>query len=1127
MKKIIEKVDKYPHIKKLLLIMQLSVLLILIAVFSSTASVYSQVTKLTLKMDKVRISEVFDAIEDQSEFVFFYNKEFFDDEQIVTVDFENKNIDEVLEKLFKGRLVDYEIYDRNILMKVAEKAIASKNVKMLQQQQTVTGKVRDKSGQPLPGVTIVLKGTTQGTITDSNGDFALTGVTSDGTLVFSFVGMKTQEIEVGSQTRFNVVLEEETIGLEEVIAIGYGTKEKGQLTGSVANVKGEALTQIRTTDLIKSLQGMMPGIIVNDRGGAPGSEDAQILIRGTHTLGNNSPLIVIDGVPRSGFGQLSPEDIEEISVLKDASAAIYGARAANGVIIVRTKRGRTGQFTLEVNSNYGVNSLTRVPELMDSWEWATYQNEVLEYYGQVKRYSDDDIQKYKTGSDPLTHPNTNFYAETFRDYAPESHHNISATGGTESVKYFISGDYLRKESQYSSKDGHYNQYQLRSNIDAQVQKYINIGMDISLRLQEEKMPPSSTTDIIHRCWFNYPYEHAYYPNGLPGWTREGGGNPIVMNSFDVGWNETIDKIAQTKLSFDLNLEWITDGLALTGYAAYDFNIINNTDHRKPVTLYLYNANTGEYEELTGTVPSGGNTSLAKRNDVSSDNLYHIRLQYDKGFGDHNVSAFAAYEQSESDYTYMYAYRKNLFSTSKVELFAGEEDGRAVNGSSSVGGRVNYFGYLSYDYMRKYMIDFTIRHDGSFNFPKDKRFGTFPAVTAGWNISKEPFMSGVKGFADNIKLRVSYGEMGNDRIPSYQYLTKYGTGSYYIFGESPIYNAGMDITNVPNTNITWEVAKTWNTGFDAELFNGSLSMGLDYFYEKRRGILIRRSESVPAYTALELPQENLGKVDNSGIELVLNHARHLGDIAYNVGGNLTFNRSKIVYMDEPEGVPEYQKKEGYPVNSFLAYETDGIFNSQAELDSYPHLGGEVPGGIKYIDINEDGKIDDNDMVRQYTSATPEIQFGVNMGIKYKGFGLFALFQGQARATLPFMFNDSGTKPKYLFTERWTPDNPDAVHPRPFQGFDSYQRMSTYHFNDASFVRLKNLELSYDLASASWLTNSFLKQCRLYLRGRNLWTLDHVKYFDPEAPIRTTTGTRPNSARYHPQLKTYSLGINITL
>jgi len=994
----------------------------------------------------------------------------------------------------------------------------------------ISGKVISTAdNEGIPGASILIKGTTVGTVTDVEGNYSIIASNVDDVLVFSSIGYTTQELQINGRSIINVTMEEELQGLDEVVVVGYVTKEKGQLTGSVANVSGEQLSQIRTSDLTKSLQGMMPGLKISDRGGAPGQENVDINIRGIHTLGNNSPLIIIDGVPRSGLSQLSPNDIEEVTVLKDASAAIYGARAANGVIIVRTKRGKTGEFQVRYSSNYGINTLTRVPNMMDSWQWATYQNEVQEGYGMQPLFNAEDIQKYKDGSNPITHPNTDFYGLTFSDYSSETMHNLSASGGTETIKYFISGDYLRKGSQYSSGDGEYKQYQLRSNIDAQVHKYLNIGMDINFRLEDGMMPSNSISNIIHRAYFNYPIEPAFYPNGLPYFTREGGGNPVVMNSFDMGWNKKVDKVVQTKLSFDLNMDWITPGLGLVGYGAIDYVIGNDEVHEKPALLYKYNENLDQYDEIY----SAGLMSLAKSNDVSRNNLYHIRLAYNNSFGDHNISTFAAYEQNEYEFEYLYAYRRKLFSENKVELFAGEEDGRIVNGTSSVEGRVNYFGHFSYDYMRKYMVDFTIRRDGSFNFPENKRFGTFPGISAGWNISKEPFMEGIREVADDMKLRVSYGKMGNDRIPSFQYLTKYGLlpqSNWYnilITGVSPAYNPAMDITNVPNTNITWEIAKIMNYGFDAVLWD-KLSLSFDYFYEKRQGILIQRNESVPAYTGLELPQENLGKVNNSGFELALNYNNQIGELKYQIGGNYTFNRSKIIFMDESKDIPDYQRKEGHSVNSIFAYEADGIFRDQEELDSYPHLSGAIPGDIKYVDVNEDGQINNSDQVRHYTSHSPEVQFAMNLGMQYKGFELFAFFQGATKVTTPLMYNDSGTKPEFLFTERWTADNKDAKHPRPFAGFDGLQRLSTYHFNDGSYVRLKNLEVAYDLSNVEWIpVESMVKNFRIYLRGRNLWTLDKLKYFDPEVPFDPSETTRGSRGKYYPQLITYSVGVNITL
>jgi TonB-linked SusC/RagA family outer membrane protein len=430
-------------------------------------------------------------------------------------------------------------------------------------------------------------------------------------------------------------------------------------------------------------------------------------------------------------------------------------------------------------------------------------------------------------------------------------------------------------------------------------------------------------------------------------------------------------------------------------------------------------------------------------------------------------------------------------------------------------------------MRKYLLEFTLRHDGSFNFPEDKRFGTFPGISVGWTISEEPFMSGLSGWLDNFKIRASYALMGNDRIESFQYLMKYAFGTgiengyAIIFGKTPAFYQGMYIENTPNPNITWETAKMQNVGFDALLWKGKLSLNFDYFYEKRGKILITRSESVPAYTGLELSDENLGKVDNSGIELNINHLNQVGNFHYNIGGNFTYNHNKIVYMDEPQEVYEYQEKEGHPMNSFLVYVTDGIFNSEEEIaNTEAKLDGTQPGDLKYVDINGDGAITDADKIRKYTSPIPEIQFGLNFGLQFKGIELNAWFMGQTNAENLVWFPSEGNRPEYLFTKRWTPENPDAEFPRATGSNDFYNRESTFWLYDASYVGLKNLELAYNLTSINWFSNYF-KSFRIYVRGSNLWNIDHLRKFG----VHPETPENQQPTDYYPQLTTILTGLDI--
>jgi len=1108
--------------------MKLTACLFLVSTLTVMAGTsYAQRTKLSLEFKNTPLEDVLSVIEDKSEFYFLYSKKVVDVERKVDISVKDETVPKILDILLAGSKETFIITERQIVLTVpGDPWSPSSSFYRAQQQQfqrTVSGKVTDSEGQALPGVTVVVKGTTQGTVTNADGEYSISDLPDDATLIFSFVGMRTQEIAVGNQSTINVTMVEDIIGIEEVVAVGYGTREKGMLTGSVSNIDAVSIERSTPTNITQALQGKMAGLIINDRGGSPGAEDLNILIRGSHTLGNNSPLIIIDGVPRGGMNQLSPNDIEEISVLKDAAASIYGARAANGVIIIRTKRGKKGkENAIRLNSTYGVSTFTKALKLMDSWQFATYLNEVEEHYGRTKYYTEEDLEKYKSGDFPNTHPNTNWVDVIYDDFAPYTRHNLSASGGKGKVQYFISGDYRQENGHYSSGMNQYDQYQIRSNIDAEVMKYLNIGFDLSGRLEKDHSPAAeSVSGIMRRAQITYPMDVAYYTNGRPAYASPNGMTPIKSSSDDAGWNEQIDKIFFSKMSFDLNMDWITKGLSLFGFAAFDFSNINREVHHRPYTLWTYDSENDEYHEVTSFTQSvGNNITLEKYNNSSNNELYHIRLGYDNQFGDHKISAFAAYEQSEYYSENFSAYRRNLYSTEKLELFAGEEDGRAVNGSSSESGRVNYFGNIIYDYMRKYMLEFSLRRDGSFNFPKGKRFGTFPGVSAGWSISKESFMSITNEWLNNLKIRGSWAKMGNDRIPEFQFLTQYILSGYNIFGETPQYYDVMDISNTPNLNITWEISNNWNIGFDATMWERMLSINFDYFFEKRRNILITRSESVPDYTALELPQENLGKVNNSGIELLLNHQNKVGVVNYYISGNFTYNHNEIVYMDEAENIPEYRKKEGHPMHSFVVYVTDGIFNTQEEIENAEAtLPGTKPGDLKYVDISKDGIINNNDMIRKYTSPIPEIQFGLNAGMQYKGFELNVLFQGQGNAETMMFNNDQGNRAEVYFTKRWTEDNKDAEFPRPFERSDNFNRESTFHLYNASFIRLKDVELAYNFDFVNKKAESIFKGFRVYLKGFNLWSLDYLGEFNVDPEVNNSM------ARYYPQLTKFSAGIDV--
>lgn len=1095
-------------------IMKITVFLVLVAFIQTFANeAYSQKTKLSLNYSDTRLEVVLDEIEELSEFYFLANEKLVDLDRNVSITAQDKKIDEILDMLFAGTDVVYTITDRKIILApsfLAEDA---------QQQRSVSGKVTDSGGQPLPGVTVVVKGTTQGTVTNADGDYTLSNVPEDATLVFSFVGMRTQELVVGSQTTINASMEEDTIGIEEVVAIGYGTQKVKELTGSVAVVDGELIRESQTPNVLNSLAGTMAGVIVNQRTGEPGLDDPSILIRGKSTLGNNSPLIIIDGVPRDGLGRINPNDIENITVLKDVSAAIYGARAANGVILVETRSGTVGKPTFNFNYNQGFQQDTRVPNLTDSHTFATIQNEIETAKGRPPIYTDQELQLFKNGTDPY-YPNTDWYDFMTKNFTPQSKINLSVNGGIPDFRYRISFGRTHQDGHYNYGITNHEQFNLQTKLDANISKNISVGVNVSGNLRDN-IRPYVYGDI-------YPHIFLYYPTWFPMWPgtdkiAPGRDNDNLINrvSDAEGYRTTENKVVQSSFTFDIIVPWI-EGLSVNGSYNYDFSYNFNTNWYEPSYVWYKDDETGElYEARSGW--GADDPSLNKNSNNNKMILWNTRVNYEKQINQHKLNALIGYEQMESHGNFLDATRSRFVSTKLHELFAGSSDKNYINnnGNSTQFSRVNYFGRISYNYAQKYLVQFTGRYDGSQNFPKENRFGFFPGFSVGWNISEEPFMD-TFGFLSFLKLKASYGKMGNDAVPAYQYLSSYGFGSNYVINNAEV--NGLSQLNVPNPNITWEESKLLNYGFETNLWN-TLRLEMNIFSEERSNILAKRSAVIPAYTGLELPDENIGIVENKGFELELSHSGVHREVNYSIGGNFSFARNKVIFTDEAPRAEEYQLATGRPMGARLLYNAIGIFSDWDEIDSYPHLPGAQPGDIIYEDTNKDGAINSYDMIRINQTEVPEIVFGLNAGLEYKGFNLSVLFQGQENANFyngvnwtTSLSKGSGNYYQWRANDRWTPENTDATMPRSAESRNENTQASTQWLLDAGFLRLKNLELGYTLPSRI-IEGLKIQDCRVYLSGHNLFIIyDHMKDigYDPES----------NHPWRYPQQRIYNIGVEIS-
>ena len=1005
------------------------------------------------------------------------------------------------------------------------------------QQIQVTGTIVDENDNPLPGVNVVVKGTTIGTITDLNGKYTLAVPDRNAFLVASFIGYVTAEVPVGNRNVIDITLTSEALALEEVVVVGYGTQKKVNVIGSVTTISTEEITASPTNTVSAALSGRMPGLVVQQTTGEPGRDDADLLIRGQNTLGNNSVLIVVDGVPGRDMNSIEPGDIESISVLKDASAGIYGARAANGVILVTTKRGFEGAARFEYDFYHGWEKPTVLPEMTDAATYAQMINEVKEYRNLAPIYTAEDIEKYKLGEYPWTHPNTDWFGETFKPWTNTGHHTFRVSGGSRTFKYFASFGTQSDDGLYKRSATSYKRYNLKTNLDAQLNQYISINFDINASEEDMTFPTKSTGSVFSGLIRNFPNSPAVWPNGLYGPDIEYGDQPLATSTFDAGFDDTKHYRIQPMVTATIKIPWV-QGLAVTGNYAYDMYFQVRKYFVKPVTLYFMDkagylaaGNTGKEDGsafLTG-IPRG-TIAEPRLTDYYRDAktiTNSLKLSYDRSFGVHTVSAFAAVESMDYSYKGIDAYRRYFISDQLPYLAAGGTDEMSNTSNINIDARLNYFGRVTYNYSEKYLFEFTLRRDGSLRFSEDAdRWGTFPSVLVGWRASSEDFWKNNIGFINYLKLKASWGQMGNDAVNAFQYLTLYGFNTGMVTGSSKNYSASMLQAGTPNPNITWEVANIFNAGFESLWLDSRIRWDVDAFYQRRSNILWKRDASVPMFTGITLPDENFGIVDSRGFETVLGFNNKTGNFGYSVTGNFAFARNRIVEYDEPERTVEWQVRTGHPIGAVLQYNCIGVFDDAEEYATTPHItdiynGG--AGGIIIEDYNNDGKITSDDQILYDFTTNPEITYGVTIGLTYKNFSLSTLFQGVGntwyRADFPIM-GTWGNYWQYYADGRWTPENTTAEKPRAFERVEDFWRGESYttdfdYYNHA-FCRWKNLEIAYDLPQ-SIIQKIKLKNLRVYLSGQNLALLYNAFAYKHDPELANVTS--------YPLHKIYAVGARV--
>ncbi|MCD7852104.1 MAG: TonB-dependent receptor [Parabacteroides sp.] len=1045
-------------------------------------------------MHNSTVQEVLSAIEQKSSFYFTYNLEQVNVNRRVSVDMKDKSVTDILDNLFSNEGIRYVVNDKHIVLYKAESGLAS----VVQASRIVRGRVVDETGEPIIGANIVEKGTTNGVITDINGDFSIE-VKTGAILQVSYIGYETIEVS-SNQNLSKILLREDNQVIDEVVVVGYGIQKKVNLTGAVSDVKSDLLQNRTSSSPVNLLTGQVPGMTIIQRSGQPGDDVGSLRVRGIGTLGNAEAMVIVDGV-ESSFNNVNPNDIENISVLKDAAASsIYGVRAANGVILITTKKGVVGRPVVTYNGYVGWQSPTRLPNFLDSYNYAVLQNEAYSNDGFPVPYSETDLQKFKDGSDPDHYANSDWLDTLLSENGLFHNHHLSIIGGTEGLKHSLAVGYHNKEGLIPNSD--YNKFSVRSNIDLKVNERLNIGFYLSAYRDRSTSPAAqSITDIFYHALRETPVTPIQFQNGNYGLflnehnsvaeARLGGKDQYYNNNF------------QGSAFFEYK---IIDGLTLKGNAAATFN--SNNQHKFAKSINYYSADS---EDPIKTTRSQAIDFEKKSWEVN----LQAYLNYSKTFGKHGVGALLGYSQLYNQYRQFGASRRDLPGNNNL----GEVNAGDVTTQSNEGTMIEYalrsaFGRVNYSFDDRYLFEANLRYDGTLRFPKDNRFGAFPSFSAGWRISEGSFYHA--DWMDNLKVRASWRQLGNQEIGNYAFYNTYVFGQNYSFGN--MLAPGVSINGkMGNSIITWEKTDQVDLGVDASFLAGKLNSSGDFFLKNTKDILL--DLPIPDVVGVDAPTQNAGKVRNVGMEMVMTHNNQVRDFKYFATFNFSYVHNEITDLKEGD-TPG--RSVGDPINNIYGYVCEGIFKDQAEIDAHPKqiTGDAVPGDLKYKDLNGDGVVDDKDR-KSLGTYFPKINFGLRLGFEYKNFDFSALLQGAgmvdaiAREEVAFAFYNGG-KAVEDYMDRWTPQNPNGKYPRlSRQDTQKNWQTSSFWMQNASYLKMRNMQLGYTIPKQV-LGKSGISNLRVYFSADNLFTISGFDNLDPEVPYGS----------YYPLTKNYSFGVNVS-
>ncbi len=1125
-------------LSNLLRVMKITVLFLFIGISAAFSSTYSQTTELSLDLSQRTIADIFNTIEKQTEYVFFFSDEIRSElSKKVNIHVESKTIDHILNELFAGTNLTYKINDRQVSIgKSPEKK--QTNTPLITTRE-LTGVVKDKFGDPIIGANIVVKGQiTTGTITDIDGKFSL-NVPDNTVLVVSYIGYKTQEIPVRNSEILQIVLEDDMAIMDEVVVVGYGTQKKVNLTGSIASVSTEDIKDRVQTNVLSSLQGTIPGVTIITRPGGGTS----INFRGRGNLGTSEPLYVINGAiaDKSFFSNLDPNSIESISFMKDAaSSAIYGSRAAFGVVLVTTKTGKTEKFNISYNGYIGSKTPTYLFDAVNSWEYATLLNEGMynrnPSAGKNQAYSEEEIGWFKDGSQPDYYPNTDWQDLVLDKHVLTTQHSLNFSGGGEKVSFFTGLGYLYDDNYMPGQSS--QRYNLDMNVTANLLPWITLRTGVKY-IQNTGKTEHGTAYIGN--FIGVPsIMVAKHSNGE--WGSIAGGkqatqsfmnwNPLRALSKN-NWGNSKNERTLIDLAFDIKP---FKGLTITGQGIYN----GNESKSKSYTALQDNIKTFETGvEIPGT---GVYTNEMNMHWTSSTRtLYTGMAHYEWSNPDHFIGILAGTSYEHYNYERLYMKRKDFATDNMKDIETGAEISKDVpNGAPLTENKMlSYFGRVNYSYLGRYLFEANLRADASSRFHKENRWGVFPSFSAGWRISEEEFMRSLE-WLNNLKIRASWGTLGNiNNVGNYDYFQSYNNGANYNFDDEPV--KGVLESKPANVNLGWETITLTDFGIDVDLFNGKLGFTADYYIRKTGDILL--GYNVPVETGISSkPSQNIGKLENKGFEFAITHRNQVGGFIYSVGANMAINSNKITDLGSSGDIIvkdgdkiNYILREGEAVGSFYGYKTDGLYTQQEIDNGHYYTFGRKPqaGDIKYVPQRKNvewGSAISGEDRTVIGKDVPDVTYGLNLNLQYKNFELSLFGQGVIGTSVAFESEQVScfflnSNPRKFHLKRWTEDNPNphAAYPRIYGGssMDDYnQYFSDYQIFDADYFRFKNISLGYRIPK-SIISKWSLSDLKIFVTGENLFTIradKDMKDFDPESAKGRGLGAF--------SIKSIALGVNVS-